>query len=278
MQWIEKCLTSLYQSSAPTKIIVIDNASTDGTVTFVQQNFPEVELILSDKNLGFGRANNIGLRKALEENFDHIVLLNQDVYVDRNTIEEIINVQVENPEYGIISAMQYKNSGVMEPFFESLLESISPEEFDLRLIPLPFIHAAFWVISKNCLKKVGLFDPLFPHYGEDNDYCQRVLFFGFKMGILKKVKIVHDIGDRGIYPFNKYFRRLDLLMQLKNPKIDFRMVFSSAIISKLKLGTKHFFLGNFRRSFDYISDTLFLFSKKNKLKKNREISMKDGMF
>lgn len=69
-QWIEKCLDSLHECKVKTHILIVDNASTDNTLSIIREKYPEVELIESAKNLGFGKANNIGLRKALDERAD----------------------------------------------------------------------------------------------------------------------------------------------------------------------------------------------------------------
>jgi GT2 family glycosyltransferase len=73
MKWAEKCFTSLRQSSVPVHCIVVDNGSTDGTQKYITSNFPEVELIQSEKNLGFGKANNIGIEKAYQKGADFFI-------------------------------------------------------------------------------------------------------------------------------------------------------------------------------------------------------------
>ena len=65
-QWYDRCFTSLRESELPIQTIVIDNASNDGTVEYIREHFPEIHLIESKENLGFGRANNIGMRYALD--------------------------------------------------------------------------------------------------------------------------------------------------------------------------------------------------------------------
>src|SRR5687767_5122024 len=80
MPWIVQCLSSLIGSSLKSHIIVVDNASTDNCCQVVR-NFPEVELIELEENVGFGTANNVGLRRALELETDYVLLLNQDAWV-----------------------------------------------------------------------------------------------------------------------------------------------------------------------------------------------------
>lgn len=286
-QWVEKCLTSLRESTQPVHTIVIDNASTDDTARIICEKFPEVELILSKENLGFGRANNIGLKKALYEEADYVVLLNQDAWVEPETIEKIIHIQQENSEYSILSAVHYKNENEVEPYFKSLVsEENMAESFHewnwgdpkKTVFSVGFVHAAFWVITKECLEKVGFFDPIFPHYGEDEDYCDRAKFFNFSIGIVPSVKITHDIGKRALQPFNAYFRRLCYLKQLKKLDIPFYSQFNYLIISKIKIAFGSLLVLKFHKCFTLLKDLVFLYRKKKKLISHRQISLKGGRF
>ena len=77
-RWIDRCLNSLRQSEQQADVVVIDNASQDRTVSLIESRYPEVRLIKSKENLGFGRANNIGMKIALKEGYDAVFLLNQE--------------------------------------------------------------------------------------------------------------------------------------------------------------------------------------------------------
>lgn len=87
-KWIDKCLSSVYKSTIPLTTIVIDNKSSDNTVQYIKTNFPMVILFEYQNNLGFGKANNIGIEYALKNNADYIYLLNQDAWVDPNTFRK----------------------------------------------------------------------------------------------------------------------------------------------------------------------------------------------
>ena len=80
-KWIERCLGSLKASSHPTDIIVIDNCSNDRTVEIIKAQYTYVRLIENHANLGFGKANNIGMQLALQEGYDAVFLLNQDAWI-----------------------------------------------------------------------------------------------------------------------------------------------------------------------------------------------------
>jgi GT2 family glycosyltransferase len=204
LQWIDKCVGYLRNSTIPVIPIIVDNCSTDGTASYIEKAYPEVTLIKSDINLGFGRGNNVGLRKALDIGCDYFFLLNQDAWIESNTIEDLITTHKDNMEYGILSPFHLNGLGNKLDFYftHHLSAKSTPNIFsDLYLSQAKeiyntqFVNAAAWLISKSCLKNVGFFDPIFPHYGEDEDYANRVLSLGFKIGVVPKAKVFHDRNE-----------------------------------------------------------------------------------
>ncbi len=201
MPWIEHCLNSIGKQS---KIILIDNNSTDDTVNFVKSNFPSVDLYPQKINLGFGKANNIGIAEALKLGASHVFLVNQDVYINENTISELVSFSNQNPQYGIISPIHYNGKGAaLDTLFAKYLmrsninlERFLEQETENCIRDVDFVNAAAWLIPKACIIDVGGFDPLFFHYGEDENYCQRVLFHSFKIGVVNSTSIKHDREDR----------------------------------------------------------------------------------
>ncbi len=200
-KWIEKCFASLLQSSVPVTIIAVDNASSDQTVSIISDKYKSVELIETGSNLGFGKANNIGLKIAVQQNADFVFLLNQDAWVDKNSIENLVKTAQSNEVYGIVSpfhisgddtALEYKFIEYIQP---NVCHGLVSDFMMNKLLPIyetTFVNAAAWLISKNCLLTVGGFDPIYPHYGEDTDYIQRAQYFGFKIGIVPSARIWHD--------------------------------------------------------------------------------------
>ena len=75
MSWIDRCLPSLLKGKHPTDILVVDNGSSDETISYIHEHYPSIRLIENKKNLGFGSANNIGMQIALDEGYDGVLLI-----------------------------------------------------------------------------------------------------------------------------------------------------------------------------------------------------------
>ena len=190
--WIKKNLISLFKSNYPIDIFIVDNASTDETINIIKE-FSAVELIQNKNNLGFGKANNIGIDLALKKGADAIFLLNQDTWIFENTISNLAEVLFENSNLGIVSPLHFSaEESILDENFNTYYNRFNKEEDSELLRIVPFVNAAAWLVSKDCLSKTGYFDPIFNHYGEDRNYCERVKYHGFKIGVAKKTAICHD--------------------------------------------------------------------------------------
>lgn len=190
-QWLQKNLQALKNSIYPVKTLVVDNNSSDGSTTVIK-SFPEVELILSDKNLGFGAANNLAIKKAWSQSADYVFLLNQDAWVFPDTIGNLVKAAEENKDVGILSPMHFSGDGItLDKNFETFW-SKKNQALGTKIDEVPFVNAAAWLLSKKVVEKVGYFEPMFGHYGEDRNYATRAVFHNFKIGIVKNAKICHD--------------------------------------------------------------------------------------
>lgn len=208
MKWIDKCIHSVLSSSTKSDIFVVDNASSDNTPDYIAKNFPQVNLVQSKKNLGFGAANNIGLQYAVDNGYDYIYLLNQDAWVKEDTFEKLVLAHQKHPEYGILSPIQLEaNEQHFDYNFGAIISQWNKETKvceDLffkrknEVIPFPRIMAAHWLISRNCLLNVGGFSPAFFHYGEDYNYADRAWEKGFKVGVVTQSTGIHDRENRSV--------------------------------------------------------------------------------
>lgn len=203
--YIERCLTQLLQSDLTVHIVVVDNCSIDETVRIIRTNFPSITVITLDHNQGFGAANNIGLKYAHGHKADFILLLNQDVYVEKDAISILVQRAMIHKDYGILSPMHLNGTGQkldrnFQMFISSLTEFWSDAYLDARnmkeVYPCKFINAAAWLLPASCVALVGGFDPLFFHYGEDRDFTNRVAFNNLRIGVCPQARIFHDRNDR----------------------------------------------------------------------------------
>lgn len=207
MQWVERCLSSLKKSHYPIRVVIIDNNSTDLTVKYIRDNYPDSILIENKSNLGFGRANNMGLSLALDAGADYFFLLNQDTYIESDAVENLMTAMEKDFSYGVISPLHFDETGMQldAGFGRCLLNDYSEKAIgeilhqnNAEVFQSQFINAAAWFVRKSCLEKVGGFGNLFFHYGEDRDYVQRMKYYGVKLGFVTNAKIVHDRKGRGL--------------------------------------------------------------------------------
>ena len=206
MTWIDRCVKSLFASSLENDIYIVDNGSNDGTKDYIKTNYPFVKLFESDENLGFGKANNIGLTYAINESYDFVYLINQDAWVMPDTLEKLVKTSIEHPNYGILSPMQLQanlwhfdnnfganlsNWNNTEKFCERLYFQYRKGIYDVERV-----MAAHWLLTMKCITSVGGFSPSFPHYGEDDNYAERTLHKGLKIGVVLDAVAVHDREQR----------------------------------------------------------------------------------
>lgn len=187
-KWLNRCLESLQKSIVQTEIFVVDNCSTDSSIS-ITESFP-VKIEKLKQNTGFGFANNIALKEAFEKGFDYFFLVNQDVYIEENTIGQVVDFAEKHPDFGIIAPIQYDGKG--ENIDTNFQQYISQSKDKESYYETDFCNAAAWLVSRKCLEKVGYFSSHFPHYGEDRNFAERTIYHQFKIGILKNTKVLHD--------------------------------------------------------------------------------------
>lgn len=196
--WIEKCLKSLEQSTMPVTAIVIDNNSTDNTCEYVPTFFPNAIWFPQEKNLGFGQANNIGIRYALDNDADYILLLNQDATLHPMALKHLIDACDGE---SLLSPVHLNGDGTrLDEMFSFSVHKAGGTIVDDILTNKPLaqsyavgeICAACWLLPANVVRKIGGFNPLFYHYGEDNNYYQRLVFHNVKTLLVPAATMCHD--------------------------------------------------------------------------------------
>lgn len=289
-QWYDRCFGSLRKSTLPITTIVVDNASNDGTAEYIKKDYPEIVLIESDKNIGFGQANNMAMRYALDCGCDYVFLLNQDAWVEPDTLERLVSIHKRNPEYGIVSPMHLNEDKLsFENGFLHYLSDNHVIELDFvddlyfhrlkEIYPIQYVNAAAWLLPRKTLETIGGFDPLFFHYGEDDNYMSRVLYHGYKIGICPGIHIVHDAKNPGVRKRGREEarrrKRVILLIRfsdvLKNENI------IPHIIYLIRKTIKSLLKGDMSMCISFVQDMKFLIKKRNKITHHRKINKNIGM-
>lgn len=217
-RWIQRCLDSAAQTSIEHDIMIIDNASEDRTLQLVGQSPEKPIIIRSDKNLGFGAANNIGLKYAIDNAYDYVYLLNQDAYIEKDTIERLVGIHSWNPSFGVLSPVQTDAEGVADAQFANKTGIRTTTNLDIP-VKVDFVMAAHWLIPVSVLKDVGGFSPTFHHYGEDDNWLDRLHFHGYLCGVVTSVAAIHDRARREQSKEQKCTRKcLIPIIRMSNPE------------------------------------------------------------
>lgn len=231
MKWLDKCLSSVVNSTVNADLFIVDNGSTDGSIEFIENNYPNAQFIISKENLGFGKANNIGFQYAIDHQYDYVYLLNQDAWVEDDTFELLINAHKKHSDYGIISPMQtIKDSSKLDAKFlkccnSSILSDLLCHQKLQDIYEVNSVMAAHWLLPISTILLVGGFSPTFNHYGEDLNYINRVNFYNLKVGIAPAAYAIHDRENRK-EPIKKrqYIFFVNNLVILSNPTIKRRVI------------------------------------------------------
>lgn len=221
-QWVDFCLGSLRKSSVETIPLVIDNNSTDDTLFYIRTQYPEVILFPQEKNLGFGQANNVGLRYALAHNADYVLLLNQDAAIAPDAIERML---AQSDGQSLLSPIHMNGDGTrLDHNFRqnTLLKSslVIDDIFTGNLksyYQIGEVCAACWLLPIAIIKKVGGFNPLFLQYGEDNNYYQRLCYYNISTILVPTAYAYHDRKIQGnIQSYNSRILYRQLLINATN--------------------------------------------------------------
>jgi len=216
LDYLQKCLASVYEYThgISFEIIVVDNASPEGGVESLKQTFPDVQIIKSDENLGFARANNLGCRSA---SGDFVLLLNPDTELRGPAINILMGHARVLPDAGIVGGkllntdLSVQTAAIQK--FPTILNQIANIE-RLRLawpgcplwdiaplfrknghpVKVEVIPGACMLMRREVFEKVGMFSDDFFMYGEDLDLNWKVRKLGLTNYYVEDAEIVHHGG------------------------------------------------------------------------------------
>jgi GT2 family glycosyltransferase len=198
------------------EIIIVDNASDDGSVELILEKFPSIKLIANTENLGFGKANNQALEIAEGK---YLLLINPDTIVSEDTLDKMIRFFQDNFEAGLTGCKILNPDGTLQlacrrsfpgPWTSFCkvtgLSNLFPKSklfarYNLTYLDedqtheVDAISGSFMMIKKETYDKVGGFDEEFFMYGEDLDLCYRIQQAGFKVYYVHTTQIIHYKGE-----------------------------------------------------------------------------------
>ena len=211
-----KCINSAIETkdAFSQEIIVVDNASSDGSAEAIERDYPDVKVIRNEKNYGFARANNIGIEKSKGR---YVCLVNSDVQVMSRTIGYLIDYMDKNPHAGIAgpkilwpdltlqdSCRKYPtlwtkfcDTAALHRLFPNTA-AFSGEHMKYfahdRIMKVDSLAGCFMMIRQAALKEVGRFDEQYYIYSEETDLCKRFHAAGWDIMFLPEVRVVHHHG------------------------------------------------------------------------------------
>lgn len=277
-KYIAECLDSLLKIN--TDILVVDGASTDSSVEFIKSNYGGLKLIEMPKNLGYAGGNNVGLRYALENNYDFVWIVNPDIVVDPKSLDEAIKVMTKDDKTAVVASKVYfapgfefhKNRYSKKELGRVIwyaggdndwnnvftvhygMNEVDKGQFD-KACEVSHATGSSMLLRCEVLKLAGIIDEKYFMYYEENDLCQRIKKAGFKLMYAPKSVVWHKVGQAaGIgSPLADYYISRNRMLfgmrwapfktKLSLIKESFRLLFLGR--SWQKIGIRDFYLSKY---------------------------------
>jgi GT2 family glycosyltransferase len=200
--FLEACLSSIFKIRYPRssyEIILVDNASTDGSVEYVRNNFPSIRLLALNKNYGFTEGNNKGAELA---HGDFIVFLNNDTIVDENWLNELTDVALIDSKIGIcgskIMSMKHRNVTQYNGRHFHVLGGVMPgasrphkTEFGKEFNVVGSVQGSSFLVRRDVFNSIGRFDKDYFLYSDEVDICYRAWISGYYVAYAANSIVYH---------------------------------------------------------------------------------------
>jgi len=222
-EYLKECLESiLSQSFTDYEILLIDNASSDNSVSFVRENFPQVKIIQNKDNLGFAEGNNIGITQAVGK---IIVLFNPDAVADKEWLSILVDVLQSSEKIAAVTGKmyylgeQYGKDAVFCTWSKINPYSAAPYNFhnDEKISKVDYLSGAAMVVKRDIFEKIGLMDSDYFLYFEETDLCARMIRAGYDLMYVPSAIVWHAVSplsnsENKVY----YMERSRIRFALKN--------------------------------------------------------------
>ena len=216
--FLQQCLQSIYKAikNINVEVLVVDNNSVDNSLTMLHEQFPQVKLIINNKNIGFSKANNQAIKQAKGQ---YVLLLNPDTVIQEDTLIKTVDFLDKNQQAGALGVKMVDGNGVFLPESKRSLPSPSSAFYKVfglsKLFPnskkfgkyhlnylsqnevneVDVLSGAFFMTRKKILDQVGVLDERFFMYGEDIDLSYRIQTNGYKNYYVPTTSIIHYKGE-----------------------------------------------------------------------------------
>ena len=219
-EWIEQCLDSirLHRPACDYEVIVVDDASSDDSVAIVRSRFPDVRLFSNERNLGFGKTVNVGLRAA---GGGYLLVLNNDTWMHEGALDAMMRYLDEHRDTGIVGPKVLSGNGAIQeqcrrriptpaaallyftgvarmfpknPRIAGYLMTATDEN---ATTDVDAVSGACLMVRREVLDRIQGFDEEYYLYGEDMDFCWRAKVAGWKVVYYPEATITHFGGQGG---------------------------------------------------------------------------------
>ncbi|MFH1867235.1 MAG: glycosyltransferase family 2 protein [Patescibacteria group bacterium] len=294
LKYLPAALKSCKDFAPHCQVYLVENASSDGSLEYIQKNWPKVKLFPQATNLGFAEGNNVGLRQAMSEGAEAIFLLNQDAELTSGSLDKLESYLSTHPKVGMVQPRLSLPNGRINSlgncyhylgFGFAGGNGLSYEEALRRLhwfknqTEIPYASGAGVLLRSQALKQVGLFDQTLFMYHEDLELSLRFRSFGWRLEILPEAEVIHHYQFSASSNNFYYMERNRLSVWLSYFKLPtLILLFIPWLISELALLLTSLFNGwsgawwRARRYFFNKEIWQYLTSKRQQLRKTRKVN------
>ena len=201
---LSECLDTLSKSTYPNlEVVVVDNASSDGSAAHLAQNYPWVTLVALSENSGYAGGINAGIRAVWAQQPDYILALNNDTLLPEDTITALVQTAESDPGFGIIAPKIFYHPSRDRIFslgdrvykfwpvaVRYAVKAKNRPAFD-RLMEFDYVIGCAMLIRAQVIREIGLFDTSFFMFFEDSDFCRRARDAGWRVIRDGRISIFH---------------------------------------------------------------------------------------
>jgi GT2 family glycosyltransferase len=244
------CLASLRQLTYPSyQTVVVDNGSTDGSAEAMRAKYPDVPFIETGENLGYVGGNNVGLKWALEQGANYVLLLNNDTEVAPDFLSELVRAAESAASVGIVGPTIYyfdrpqtiwSAGGAIDWTWGETrmvgLDQTDTGQFGCQPRPVDFVTGCAMLVKSQVIQQIGMLDPRFFAYYEDTEWSVRAARAGFAIWHVPSAKIWHKISPerRAASPQTHYYMTRNRLLFLRYTGASYWAWFHALVLDDLR--------------------------------------------